>query len=233
MFAVIALFVFAITAAGCITIKTRQADNNQNNQATSSTTNTTANITRNVTKTTTAQATVKAVKAIPVSEPTLPTVIPTVIPEVMPPSPTSASPTPEPHDWSIPDADHHPSPEVIKMQPVITWHVMGGGDLMVGPNPTLNRSLYSEYTLGVNVEPQSACIYLKWYLDGCELPSQTNCPSNGMAESTATFYTSGMSLGYHTMVVVFEGDNNYLPTTLGGTFLVTDPLLVPVYGVGG
>jgi cytoskeletal protein RodZ len=127
---------------------------------------------------------------------------------------SSATPT------ATPETTATPIP-VTRIQPVLTWYQLDGASIFSDPNPTISKAAIgqSSYSMSVNVEPCSACLWLRWYLDGYELPSQSYCPQ-GTVASTTTFYVSGMSEGYHTIVVVFKGDSEYESASLGGTFLV-------------
>jgi hypothetical protein len=98
---------------------------------------------------------------------------------------------------------------------------MEGASIFSDPNPTINKTVIGQapYSMSVKVEPCTACLWLRWYLDGYELPSKLYCPQ-GTVASTTTFYVNGMSEGYHTIVVVVKGDNQYESASLAGTFLV-------------
>jgi len=142
----------------------------------------------------------------------------------------TASPSPPPTLTSTASSSVTPSatPETsatpvpaTRIQPILTWYPLDGASIFSDQNPTISKTTIgqSSYSMSVSVEPCSACPWLRWYLDGYELPSQSNCP-HGTVASTTTFYVNGMSEGYHTIVVVFKGDNQYESASLGGTFLV-------------
>ena len=136
-----------------------------------------------------------------------------------PPTPTStasSSVTPT----ATPEPTATPIPET-RIQPLLTWYPMEGASIFSDPNPTISKTAIGEssYSMSVKVEPCTACLWLRWYLDGYELPSKLYCPQ-GTVASTTTFYVNGMSEGYHTIVVVVKGDNQYESASLAGTFLV-------------
>lgn len=192
--AVVLVLLGTVGAAGCNTPTTETPTQLPLN---SSSTNATTNAT-----TTANTATQSIVTASP--SPTLiqtPTASPSVTPTATPE--TTATPTP-----------------ATRTQPILTWYPMDGASIFSDPNPTISKTVIgqSSYSMSVNVEPCSACLWLRWYLDGYELPSQSYCPQ-GTVASTTTFYVSGMSEGYHTIVIVFKGDNQYESASLAGTFL--------------
>jgi hypothetical protein len=193
--AVVLVLLGTVGAAGCNTPTTETSTQVPLN---SSSTNATTNATTTVN---TATQSIGTASPPPPSTPT-PTASPSVTPTATPE--TTATPTP-----------------VTRTQPILTWDPTGGANIFLDLNPTINTTVIgqSSYSMSVNVEPSSACLWLRWYLDGYELPSQSNC-TQGTVTSTTTFYVSGMSEGYHTIVVVFKGDNQYEWVSLGGTFLV-------------
>jgi hypothetical protein len=190
--AVVLVLLGTVGAAGCNTPTTETPTQIQLN-------NSTTNVTTNAATTnTTTQSNVTASPSpSTLTSAASPNITPTTTPE------TTATPIP-----------------VTRIQPVLTWYPLDGASIFSDSNPTISKTAIgqSPYSMSVSVEPSTACLWLRWYLDGYELPSQSNCP-HGTVASTTTFYVNGMSEGYHTIVVVFKGDNQYESASLGDTFL--------------
>jgi hypothetical protein len=113
----------------------------------------------------------------------------------------------------------NPTATPIIPTPTIMWHAMGGASIFFNPNPTINKTQYPQYTMSCNVQPYSACLTLRWYLDGQELYGQNSCPQTTIA-SVVLFSTTDLQPGYHTIQVRFDGDAHYYAASLSGTFLV-------------
>ena len=136
-----------------------------------------------------------------------------------PPSTQTSTASSSVNSTATPETSATPIPGT-RTQPILTWYPMDGASIFSDPNPTINKTVIGQapYSMSVKVEPCTACLWLRWYLDGYELPSKLYCPQ-GTVASTTTFYVSGMSEGYHTIVVVVKGDDQYESASLGGTFL--------------
>ena len=136
-----------------------------------------------------------------------------------PPSTQTSTASSSVNSTATPETSATPIPGT-RTQPILTWYPMDGASIFSDPNPTINKTVIGQapYSMSVKVEPCTACLWLRWYLDGYELPSKLYCPQ-GTVASTTTFYVNGMSEGYHTIVVVVKGDNRYESASLGGTFL--------------
>ena len=136
-----------------------------------------------------------------------------------PPSTQTSTASSSVNSTATPETSATPIPGT-RTQPILTWYPMDGASIFSDPNPTINKTVIGQapYSMSVKVEPCTACLWLRWYLDGYELPSKLYCPQ-GTVASTTTFYVNGMSEGYHTIVVVFKGDNQYESASLGDTFL--------------
>ena len=137
-----------------------------------------------------------------------------------PPSTQTSTASSSVNSTATPETSATPIPGT-RTQPILTWYPMDGASIFSDPNPTINKTVIGQapYSMSVKVEPCTACLWLRWYLDGYELPSKLYCPQ-GTVASTTTFYVNGMSEGYHTIVVVVKGDNQYESASLAGTFLV-------------
>jgi hypothetical protein len=137
-----------------------------------------------------------------------------------PPSTQTSTASSSVNSTATPETSATPIPGT-RTQPILTWYPMDGASIFSDPNPTINKTVIGQapYSMSVKVEPCTACLWLRWYLDGYELPSKLYCPQ-GTVASTTTFYVNGMSEGYHTIVVVVKGDDQYESASLGGTFLV-------------
>ena len=137
-----------------------------------------------------------------------------------PPSTQTSTASSSVNSTATPETSATPIPGT-RTQPILTWYPMDGASIFSDPNPTINKTVIGQapYSMSVTLQPCSACLWLRWYLDGYELPAQSYCPQ-GTVASTTTFYVSGMSEGYHTIVVVVKGDDQYESASLGGTFLV-------------
>ena len=137
-----------------------------------------------------------------------------------PPSTQTSTASSSVNSTATPETTATPIPGT-RTQPILTWYPMDGASIFSDPNPTINKTVIGQapYSMSVKVEPCTACLWLRWYLDGYELPSKLYCPQ-GTVASTTTFYVNGMSEGYHTIVVVVKGDNQYESASLAGTFLV-------------
>jgi hypothetical protein len=136
-----------------------------------------------------------------------------------PPSTQTSTASSSVNSTATPETSATPIPGT-RTQPILTWYPMDGASIFSDPNPTINKTVIGQapYSMSVKVEPCTACLWLRWYLDGYELPSKLYCPQ-GTVASTTTFYVNGMSEGYHTIVVVVKGDDQYESASLGGTFL--------------
>jgi hypothetical protein len=109
----------------------------------------------------------------------------------------------------------------VRIHTTIVWHVMGGANIFMYPAPTITRSSLPStlYTMSVNVMPLDACLPLKFYMDGKQIPGTSYCPQTTVA-GAVTFDLLTLSDGYHTISVSFVGNNQYYPASLSGTFLL-------------
>ncbi len=75
----------------------------------------------------------------------------------------------------------------------------------------------SEWMMEVGVNPRTICAPVHWTLDGQPLYATNYCPQT-MIASITSFNPVLLSNGYHTITATFDGDSQYAPCSINGTF---------------